>query len=393
VRSSGIKLIQKLIRPIHPSFSLNYTNTSPMNRPSSVIGLLTLLVVSALGCQIAFRLDVVQDYTDSAAQIALINYFNQSNIPLTLGIVANKFGLDPTMLSAVQNIMNYDRIEIASNGWNYELFTNYSIPEQVVLLEDSRAQIQTTLPGVSVVSFIAPQDIADNTTFLAVQQAGYTILTANPTDLSCPVLIAGSEPSYALPDSGGVEQPDVQIQLSQCGFSIIRLQPVNYALPGNQVDTTSMSNLGLLFQQLTNFNCTYQLLRDLVPSTTTSTSPPTSTSPITSTSPPTTSSVTQTQTQTQTISPTSSPTPSETTTIPHVTTTSQITTLSVTPISSTSPDATTTRPSVPPTSPSVTTTNPGATTISPNATTTSLAERMSIQMMPIIALTSFILMY
>lgn len=365
------KYYQKLISVI-PVPSIPNPN---LNRPmKSQLLVLCLLVMTAWGCQIAFRLDEVQDYTDTAAQIALINYFSQSNIPLTLGIVANKFGSDPTIFSVVQNVTYSGKIEIAANGWNYELFSNYSIPEQVVLLEDSRAQIQTLLPGVSVISFIAPYDIVDNTTFLAVQQAAYKILTANPTDLSCPVLVAGSEPSYALPDSGGVEKPDVQIQLSQCNFSIIRLQPVNYALPGNQVDNTSMSNLGWLFTQLSDLNCTYQLLRDLIPASPTS-PPPTTTNPLTTpgattTSPPMTPTTTLASPTTSSSGPTTSPsTPVGRTTAP-----------SVPPVTSTPP-------------PPATPTNPSITTIPPKTTpiTTSSASGLSSQLIMIIPVTVFVL--
>lgn len=282
-----------------------------------ILYIVCLLYTLTFGCKIAFRLDEVQDYTNSAAQIALINYFDKANIPITLGVIANKFGLDLNILSLVQDGLTKGKVNIGSNGWNYELFTNYSLNDQITLLRQSRSKIQTTLPGISIDTFIAPFDIANNITFLAVQEANYKILTANPTDFSCPILIAGSKPSYALPDSGGVEKADVQIQLSQCDFSIIHLQPINYALPGNQVDNTSMSNLDILFQQLNTLNCTYQFLQNLIPSSPTSITNTISTTSSFTTSP--TSIVT-------TISPTSSFTTTSPTSIVTTAPTSSFTT-------------------------------------------------------------------
>lgn len=121
-----------------------------MNRGMSVIVIMALLVFipfsvsvhtsvaqgpdaesgeAPISCScVAFRLDDIQDYFVTKAQMAVITTFEQNNASLTVGIIGNHYGNDSAITGFLQDklVRDYDSgfsIEIANHGWNHEDFS------------------------------------------------------------------------------------------------------------------------------------------------------------------------------------------------------------------------------------------------------------------------------
>jgi hypothetical protein len=64
-------------------------------------------VVPGKNCScVAFRLDDIQDSWITAAQMEIISTFKEFNIPLSVGIIANSFGTDATMVQFIKDNMD-----------------------------------------------------------------------------------------------------------------------------------------------------------------------------------------------------------------------------------------------------------------------------------------------
>ena len=59
-----------------------------------------LLSVSLVHCvKIGYRLDDIQDYWLTSCQKAVMDVFRSRNVPLTVGIIANGYGQDVSMVN------------------------------------------------------------------------------------------------------------------------------------------------------------------------------------------------------------------------------------------------------------------------------------------------------
>ncbi|MBI3638925.1 MAG: polysaccharide deacetylase family protein [Thaumarchaeota archaeon] len=110
---------------------------------------------SAPSCQcVAFRMDDVQDYWVDNAQIAIMHVFHKKHTSLTIGIIGNIFGDDPTLIQYIKNnIKNESSIEIANHGWNHENFTDFNKKQQSLLMEKTDKKL-TKLFGIKPTVFL-----------------------------------------------------------------------------------------------------------------------------------------------------------------------------------------------------------------------------------------------
>src|SRR5574341_341366 len=95
-------------------------------------------------CQcVSFRLDDVQDYFLNQPQMAVVQTFEEKNAGLTIGIIGDYFGEDPTLLSFLREKVSNPslRMDVANHGWNHEDFTTFDKNEQANLLSKSNDRI------------------------------------------------------------------------------------------------------------------------------------------------------------------------------------------------------------------------------------------------------------
>jgi len=96
---------------------------------------------------VAFRMDEVQDYFCTQAQIAIIKAFQKLKIPLTIGIIAYRFGAQTSHLRDIKALVQSTEssVEVASNGWEYEDFSRLDGQNQSRLLQISKEKIENVL--------------------------------------------------------------------------------------------------------------------------------------------------------------------------------------------------------------------------------------------------------
>jgi peptidoglycan/xylan/chitin deacetylase (PgdA/CDA1 family) len=133
---------------------------------------------------VAFRLDDIQDYFLTNAQLAVISTFEQKNAGLTVGIIGNHFGDDMVITGFLRDKLSDDNgfsIEIANHGWNHEDFTLFTKEEQSDLLHQTDAKIMDVL-GLKPVVFIAPYNRVNDDTIEALIENDFVFMSANVTN-------------------------------------------------------------------------------------------------------------------------------------------------------------------------------------------------------------------
>lgn len=138
-----------------------------------------------ISCQcVAFRLDDIQDYFITNAQMDVINTFEQKSASLTVGIIGNHFGDDLVITRFLQDKLDGDNgfsIVIANHGWNHEDFTLFTKEEQSDLLQQTDAKIMDVL-GLKPVVFIAPYNRVNDDTIAALVENDFIFMSANTTN-------------------------------------------------------------------------------------------------------------------------------------------------------------------------------------------------------------------
>jgi peptidoglycan/xylan/chitin deacetylase (PgdA/CDA1 family) len=121
--------------------------------------------------------------------MAVVQTFEEKNASLTIGIIGNFFGDDPTLLSFLLEKVNGPgfSMEVANHGWNHEDFTNFDRDEQTDLLSKSNDRILGKL-GVSPKVFIAPFNHINNNTFLAMAANDMYVASADATTNQVPLV-------------------------------------------------------------------------------------------------------------------------------------------------------------------------------------------------------------
>ena len=139
---------------------------------------------------IAFRLDDVQDYWLNDVQIDIMKKFNESNTPLTIGIIANAFGNDEKITTYVRE--NTNNLEIASRGTDLNPITGHTKEKQSEIISESILKIKNDV-GVEPKTFIPPGNKFNSDTLVALKENGITHLSAS--------LINGDSPPFPLRDA------------------------------------------------------------------------------------------------------------------------------------------------------------------------------------------------
>ena len=243
---------------------------------------------------VAFRLDDIQDFFLTNAQMEVIKTFEQKNASLTVGIIGNHFGdyivmqffLKEKIASNSNNHTGFS-IEIANHGWNHEDFTIFSREEQSVLIEQSNKKIIDTL-NVRPVVFIPPYNSPNNDTVAALLENDFHYMSANTTRYPPSFLrayhnMAGSDAitGAAVPDSktifhfpsaantGDLNADNtewigkshdetfraINASMNELGYAIVTMHPMEFSLRNgtvyeNEIDHAQIRELELMIDDI-----------------------------------------------------------------------------------------------------------------------------------------------
>jgi peptidoglycan/xylan/chitin deacetylase (PgdA/CDA1 family) len=127
---------------------------------------------------VIFRLDDIQDYYLNRIQLALMKFFLEKNQSLSLGLIANAFGNDSSILNEVHKGFDAGKFELAFHGWNHENFSKLTEHDQIELLNKSNEKIQK-LFGTRPSIFIPPDFDFNNATLDAMRELGIKIISSD----------------------------------------------------------------------------------------------------------------------------------------------------------------------------------------------------------------------
>jgi peptidoglycan-N-acetylglucosamine deacetylase len=226
--------------------------------------------VQSCNC-VAFRLDDIQDYFLSSAQLKAMQVFEQRNENLTVGVIGNYFGSDPTIVNYVKSRIGDPSFEVANHGWNHEDFTGFDKDEQSALIQMTNEKIADVL-GTRPAVFIALYNAVNDDTFSAAKESGIRYVSANMTYDPPPYDITGDQSLYRLPETalmGDLNADDtdwitfghqevfakIEDSLDEHGFAVVTLHPQDFAVREmldyqNAVDDQYIAELEMLLDRI-----------------------------------------------------------------------------------------------------------------------------------------------
>ena len=134
------------------------------------------------------RVDDIQDFAFKDAQLFLLEHSAETNLPLSLAVIAGMFGEDAEILEAV-HLAVASGCEVGVHGWEHESLTNLTITAQVNILFQAKIRIKDLL-GVDTRLLIPPMFSYDNNTVSAMRHESYSIISTC-TDFHEPSSISG----------------------------------------------------------------------------------------------------------------------------------------------------------------------------------------------------------
>ena len=218
---------------------------------------------------VAFRLDDVQDFWLNSVQIGILEQFVQKQLPLTVGIISDSFGNDPTITEYIKS--NKMALEIASHGVGTTPFTEYDKQTQDQLVKQSIKEIKNSV-GVTPKVFIPPQNrINQNTTDVLIEN-GFTHVSGSILHGATPPFPLKDQALYNFPELTTTGQYDpaqnvfVGVSANQTiseaingvesfGFAVITMHPQEFSLLedgiyANKINLTQIEHLQEIINQL-----------------------------------------------------------------------------------------------------------------------------------------------
>lgn len=129
-----------------------------------------------LNCNcVAFRLDDIQDYYLSGAQMDILKIFEQKHASLTIGVIANAIGSDPNLMSLIKNAQSdpsFD-LEVANHGLSHRVMTSLTRDQQEDDVIKSNKRIQEIF-GVTPVTYIPPENVFNDDTIDILKKNNFT---------------------------------------------------------------------------------------------------------------------------------------------------------------------------------------------------------------------------
>lgn len=187
---------------------------------------------------IAFRLDDVQDYWLNDVQIDIMKRFNESNTPLTIGIIANAFGNDEKIKSYIKE--NSKNLEIASKGIDLNPITEYAKQKQSEIILQSISKIKNDI-GVEPKTFIPPGNKFNLDSLEALKENGITHMSSSLTNGDSPPFPLRNAELYRFPQTTSTGAYNVESSLFESQNSDKILDEIDLSVDNFGFGVISMS--------------------------------------------------------------------------------------------------------------------------------------------------------
>ncbi len=221
---------------------------------------------------VAFRFDDVQDYWLDDIQMQLIDTFQQKDAKLTIGLIGHYIGNDQKLVDFIKQTVdgNSPELEIANHGWNHEDFTTFTENQQWVLLHQSNGKIDNLI-GVRPSVFIAPYNMINNDTFVALKQNDFKFVSANET-MDHPPYPLSTTDFFRIPETADIGNENanntswityddnyiyakILRSITKYGYAVITMHPQDFSIRHdfnytNQINQTQLHQVELLIDQV-----------------------------------------------------------------------------------------------------------------------------------------------
>ena len=127
---------------------------------------------------VVFRIDDIQDFWTSEAQIPLMDYFIDRGLNVTLGLELDYLGNDSNLVNKISEGYGAGLFELAIHDSNRAIYPDLSEDEQRTHLQRANAKIQNMFGNKSNV-FIPPLNQFNNDTLGVLSQLGITIFSSS----------------------------------------------------------------------------------------------------------------------------------------------------------------------------------------------------------------------
>jgi peptidoglycan/xylan/chitin deacetylase (PgdA/CDA1 family) len=259
---------------------------------------------------VIWRLDDIQDYFVSTAQIAVIDHFIANHQKLSGVAIMNSVGNDTTIINEVKKGLSSGTLEIGSEGWSHVDYSKLPAKTQLDTLQKSKQKI-IRLWGVTPNLFVPPFNAYSNNTLAALKSLNFKIISAefgselpsiyNPSHPASPnnKIYKATVPNSDLKDSYGmyhlpqaigfytfgfsgnstgsiVKTPLTAIEskidstIATYGYAVVTLYPDEFAVnfgkgtPQNKVSASAMADLDTLLRYVTSKGYTTKTFSEVI---------------------------------------------------------------------------------------------------------------------------------
>jgi len=219
---------------------------------------------------VAFRLDAVQDYFLSFSQRAVIQKFDEKNVPLTIGVIGGLIGSDSDLITVINKELRDSTLEIASHSWNNSPITIYTKEKQEETIQNTNKVIFDIF-GISPKVFIPPENEFDETTIDVLKANNFTHMSSS-FNFDTPPFELTNSTFYRFPQ---VTQTaildersnlwvnenrtkifsDIQSSMNNHGFAVVMMHPPDFSIYDkgiqiNEVNHKQIEELSLLIDDI-----------------------------------------------------------------------------------------------------------------------------------------------
>jgi len=124
---------------------------------------------------VTVRVDDVQDFAFRDAQLFLLRYSLENDVPLSLAIIAKDFGSDLEIVKAVKAAV-HSGSEVTVHGWKHENLASFTLTAQEEKLREAKRVLGEVL-GVNATVLTPPMFGYDDDTLKAMCLTGYKIVS------------------------------------------------------------------------------------------------------------------------------------------------------------------------------------------------------------------------
>ena len=235
----------------------------------------TGLKIKENGCNcVGFRLDDVQDYSLTQAQMKVIDVFQEKNADLTIGVIGGLIGEDNNIVGFIkEKLQNSNTVlEIASHSWNNSPMTSFSKEKQDTTIKNTNEQLRKIF-GVIPTVFIPPENVYNQDTIDVLKSNNFTHLSSSFNYDFPPFPLSGSsffhfpqgaqtavfdtESNLWIIEERETIVDDVISSINNHGYAVVMMHPPDFSLNDNGIyrnnfNEKQINELELLIDEIRN---------------------------------------------------------------------------------------------------------------------------------------------